>query len=479
MSNDQHRAEFSEFILLPAGESNTELSAALIEAGYQTSLLQSQAAVIERLKAQPPHILVFSSEALATPLSEFVEQVLTLNPEVQFVCIAPVSQSETLLEYREYNFSELVPTGAQLPSRVLWATDRVSETLYLTYQNESLLQKNQELGEIKDKYNSEKESPISEKIEFYSACATKDEVVLAFFRRLHCKAIFFKYLPTVNSFVALSAQGVDVEDIKGVGSRLEPSESRDLPQHLREGVLPQALTQILKEGLHVSRFVWKPLLVQDWVEGILVFWGDEKFEFSKIENEFLIFDLIYQKMHLQKKTDSLDFHDPVTELFNRNYYFRKLDEEMARARRLEKPVSLVKIAIDHLPEIEQSFGTHNRDLILRSIATLAQKTSRVNDITCRTNDNEITLILPHCARKGAALRAERLRRIVENHSFALNDMRITLSSGVSEYPSLSADAAGLDQSTQQALDFIVSRGGNKVCLYKPAQAIVPDFEVPL
>mgnify|MGYP001545365905 FL=1 len=93
MSIDQHRAEFSVFILLPAGESNTELSAALIEAGYQTSLLQSQTAVIERLKAQPPHILVFSSEALSTPLSEFVEQVLTLNPEVQFVCIAPVSQS--------------------------------------------------------------------------------------------------------------------------------------------------------------------------------------------------------------------------------------------------------------------------------------------------------------------------------------------------------------------------------------------------
>lgn len=479
MSIDQHRAEFSVFILLPAGESNTELSAALIEAGYQTSLLQSQAAVIERLRVQPPHILVFSSEALSTPLSEFVEQVLTLNSEVQFVCIAPVSQSETLLEYREYNFSELVPTGVQLPSRVLWATDRVSETLYLTYQNESLLQKNQELGEIKDQYNSEKESPISEKIDFYSACVTKDEVVLAFFRRLHCKAIFFKYLPTVNSFVALSAQGVDVEDIKGVGSRLESAESKDLPQHLRQGVLPQALSQILKEGLQVSRFEWKPLLIQNWVEGILVFWGDEKFEFSKIENEFLIFDLIYQKMHLQKKTDSLDFHDSVTELFNRNYYFKKLDEEMARARRLEKPVALVKIAIDHLLEIEQSFGAHNRDLILRSIATLAQKTSRVNDITCRTSDNEITLILPHCARKGAALRAERLRRIVENHSFGLENVHITLSSGVSEYPSLSSDAAGLDQSSQQALDFIISRGGNKVCLYKPAQAIVPDFEVPL
>jgi hypothetical protein len=50
---------------------------------------------------------------------------------------------------------------------------------------------------------------------------------------------------------------------------------------------------------------------------------------------------------------------------------------------------------------------------------------------------------------------------------------------VSEYPSLAGDATALDQSSQQALEFIIARGGNKVCLYKPAHAIVPDFEVPL
>jgi diguanylate cyclase (GGDEF)-like protein len=157
---------------------------------------------------------------------------------------------------------------------------------------------------------------------------------------------------------------------------------------------------------------------------------------------------------------------------------RKLEEEIARARRLENAVSVVRISVDHLNEIEQSFGRSNRDVILRTIASIAKKTSRVNDIACRTEDNEFYLIIPHCARKGAALRAERLRRIIEGHAFAINDLKVTISCGVSEYPSLSKGASDLEASASQALEFISNRGGNKVCLFKPKQEFKPDFEVP-
>ena len=115
---------------------------------------------------------------------------------------------------------------------------------------------------------------------------------------------------------------------------------------------------------------------------------------------------------------------------------------------------------------------------MRSIAAIVKKTSRINDMACRTDDNEISLILPHCSRKGAALRTERLRRIVENHSFTISGVKITISSGVSEYPSLASNAEDLAAGASQALHFISTHGGNKVCLYKPPQEFKPDFEVP-
>jgi GGDEF domain-containing protein len=67
--------------------------------------------------------------------------------------------------------------------------------------------------------------------------------------------------------------------------------------------------------------------------------------------------------------------------------------------------------------------------------------------------------------------------MVEAHSFPIADLKITISCGVSEYPSLSSSSAELESSASQALDFIASRGGNKVCLFKPAQEIKPEFEV--
>ncbi len=213
-------------------------------------------------------------------------------------------------------------------------------------------------------------------------------------------------------------------------------------------------------------------------EGLLVFWDGQRSGPPAIEDDFLIFQLLYQQAYLLKRNEGLDVFDPVTELLNRPQFYKKLDEETARARRLEKPIAVVRLSIDHLSEIEQSFGRSNRDLILRTIASIIKKTSRVNDYSCRTEDNVFSLILPHCGRKGAALRAERLRRIIESHAFALNDLKVTISAGVSEYPSLSIDAQDLDLSAGKALEFIVGKGGNKVCLYKPVQEFKPDFEVP-
>jgi diguanylate cyclase (GGDEF)-like protein len=156
-----------------------------------------------------------------------------------------------------------------------------------------------------------------------------------------------------------------------------------------------------------------------------------------------------------------------------------LEEEMQRAKRLQKPLSLVRISIDQFAQIEVTMGRTNRDLILKAVAALLKKTSRVNDICCRTDENRISLLLPHSGQKGSTLRAERIRRMIENHSFAMSGLKVTVSCGVSEYPSLVNKPEELDASVNQALQFVVSRGGNRVCLFRPAGDFKPEFDVPV
>lgn len=483
------RSQFTVFIFFSSADENTEIKGAFVEAGYESFMFIDQDLLIERVKEAAPHVILFSVEALQSSLSDFVAQVLEANSEVQFACVAPAAQSDTLAEYREYNFSALIPMGEQLPVRSVWAADQICENLYRTYQNEELLKQNQKTQkeileyskkarELESRKPIVKEVFLGEKMKAYAGASSKDDYLALFLKTLPCRAIFFKYLPTVSSFVATFAHGLEIESIKGVGSRLTPQETKNLIEDLGAGQLPKALHDLMQDGLGVSNFFFRAVPVHQALDGLFLFWGDSDFHIHQIENDFLLFHLLYQQAHLIKRSEALDVYDPVTELYNRNFFIKKLEEEIARARRLVKAVSVIRLSVDHLAEIEQSYGRTNRDLILRTIASIVKKTSRVNDMSCRTEDNEFSLILPHCARKGAALRAERLRRIIEGHQFAINDLKVTVSCGVSEYPSLSKGASDLEASASQALEFIASRGGNKVCLFKPNQEFKPDFEVP-
>lgn len=489
MTFQKQRGQFSIFVFFTNADENTEMKASLVEAGYESFVFADQDLLIERVKEAAPHVVLFSVEALNTSLSEFVGKVLENNSEVQFACVAPAGQANALIDYREYNFSALIPMGEQLPVRCVWALDQICESLYRTYQNEELYKQNetakketenlrQQISQLETRKPAVRDVSLPDKLKIYEGANSKEDHLGIFMKSLPCKAIYFKYLPTVSSFVATFAHGLEIESIKGVGSRLSPEETKSLLQNLASGQLPQALHQLMQDGLKVQNYFFRPVPVHKLLDGLIIFWGSADFQFHQIENDFFVFQLLYQKAHLLKKNEALDILDPVTELYNRNYFLKKLEEEIARARRLEKAVSVIRLSVDSLAELEQSFGRNNRDVILRTIAAIVKKTSRVNDISCRTEDNEFSLILPHCARKGAALRAERLRRIIEGHAFAINDLKVTISCGVSEYPSLSKGASDLEASASQALEFITSRGGNKVCLFKPMQEFKPDFVVP-
>ena len=111
------------------------------------------------------------------------------------------------------------------------------------------------------------------------------------------------------------------------------------------------------------------------------------------------------------------------------------------------------------------------------MAEIIKKTSRLPDYICRTNENEFSIVLTNCNRKGAALRAERLRQSLKMESFSKAGIVVTVSQGISEYPSLTKSAAVLDETARKTLEFILTKGGDKICIYKAPSDHKPDFQV--
>jgi diguanylate cyclase (GGDEF)-like protein len=291
--------------------------------------------------------------------------------------------------------------------------------------------------------------------------------------------LYFKYLPTVYSLVATQCYGLPLDMIKGVGAKLEAREMRDYRQTLALPQGPESLRKVMGEALKVEHFRSQPLPLIQEIEGLFVFWGHD---FGHVSDEcwklyFAILKDFYERYHLRKRVFDLEVHDELTHLHNGTAFQQKIEEELARSRRLASPLSLLKLRLDRIQQNRDQLGDQALQVVLKSLAAILKKTSRVNDSVCRTDEFEFSIILPHTPLKGASIRAERLRRIIESTAFALEPIKITASFGVGEYPSHCGTAADLIHSSTQALNEVHVRGGNKVCLASAPHGFKPDFTV--
>ena len=115
------------------------------------------------------------------------------------------------------------------------------------------------------------------------------------------------------------------------------------------------------------------------------------------------------------------------------------------------------------------------------IGMILKKTTRATDIIARTGPDEIMFILPHTDHLGAAVKAERIRRMIETTKFPVLENQemnhLSVSVGVSEYPSFCNDAESLLKSCDEALFQVKQAGGNRVCISTPPMGFQPDFSV--
>jgi two-component system cell cycle response regulator len=105
--------------------------------------------------------------------------------------------------------------------------------------------------------------------------------------------------------------------------------------------------------------------------------------------------------------------DQLTGLYNRHYLAQIAERRIAEAERLDVPLTLLVIDIDHFKRINDTQGHETGDVVLAETANVIRAACRQGDIIARTGGEEFVLLLLNMARKSAADFAERLRQRVE------------------------------------------------------------------
>lgn len=172
------------------------------------------------------------------------------------------------------------------------------------------------------------------------------------------------------------------------------------------------------------------------------------------------------------RLEELSTHDGLTGLYNHRMFHRLLSEELVRAKRFDRPMSLLMVDLDHFKQVNDNYGHQAGDRVLRGVSDLLREQSRSIDRVCRYGGEEIMLILPEVATEAALVSAERLRRLLEQSAFDVGEgrmVRVTASIGLASFPFHADEDDGLIHAADMALYAAKHAGRNRVCL-DPSQA---------
>lgn len=491
MKIEEVRTSFTVYLIASDLQKFSDVAESLRVAGYLVASFSELSPAFSEFYSNPPHFLLVDAQEQKFDLSKAIQQVVAQLPESHVYLLTPIEERKRAVSFLDQGVYDLILLPLASPLELVRGLDRAAERDYFMYMNERLMQEPRELLVAGDEPATGMTTTVALPEDFNLEFARKlfaqtsvDECVKVFMSSVcHAlggiSAVHFKYVQNRRVLLAASAEGLDDLDLRGLGLDLNAEAEGFRTVQLREPMRIAPLTEMIKEVFQQKNFFAQPIRALGEIQGVVVFFAAPP---APALNEMLMeWSTLLEKalslVEAEKRLHVVTTKDPTTDLLNRQTFLTRITEEISRSRRTHLPTSLVLVSVDQYGQLSSHYGQEEAQLILRTAARILEKHSRVNDILGRTGVDEFGLLLAHTDKQGAMIKAERLRMMIESADFSkiLNGFgRLTISLGISEYPSLVRDAEELLQSADEAL-YQVRKAGNKTCVAKAPEGFEPDF----
>jgi diguanylate cyclase (GGDEF)-like protein len=156
--------------------------------------------------------------------------------------------------------------------------------------------------------------------------------------------------------------------------------------------------------------------------------------------------------------------DGLTGVNNKRFLLETLEREIPRARRHERPLTLVMMDIDHFKNINDTYGHLAGDYVLKEQAQLVKSRLRPDDVLGRYGGEEFAILLPETALEGGVAIAEELRSMIQDHSFSFEQekIQVTMSMGLAQLED-GWDVPSFIKQADERLYAAKREGRNRVC----------------
>ncbi|MBZ9986141.1 GGDEF domain-containing protein [Mesorhizobium sp. BH1-1-5] len=122
--------------------------------------------------------------------------------------------------------------------------------------------------------------------------------------------------------------------------------------------------------------------------------------------------------------------DSLTGMQNRRYFDDALREYLHEFRRIDRPVGLMILDLDHFKQVNDTHGHDVGDEVLRAVATCLRGMTRYHDVVARLGGEEFAVVTPNMDVELLARFAERIRKAIANMSIMSGNVRLKVTTSV-------------------------------------------------
>jgi len=175
-----------------------------------------------------------------------------------------------------------------------------------------------------------------------------------------------------------------------------------------------------------------------------------------------------QRRRLELKLKRQTVIDPLTDVYNRKYFFDIVSKQLEYIRRADKNLTIVIIEIDSFKEINNTYGEQLSNNILKELANILQNNLRLYDLLARYADEQFSIMLSGCSKGNANKILQRVRNDIEKtvYNYKNYEIKFTISVGISDIKDLknieNIKAEKLIKVADKRLNSAKRLGGNNI-----------------
>jgi diguanylate cyclase (GGDEF)-like protein/PAS domain S-box-containing protein len=288
---------------------------------------------------------------------------------------------------------------------------------------------------------------------------------------LRCRALWNQPSIQIQRFEALSRQLSIASGIDLPGRVWSSRQPVWIPDVVSDADILRAL-MASKEGLHAA-FCF-PIQADGVVQGVMEFFSREvrRLDPPLVAAVTATSNQIGRFLERRQTERSLEYqasHDALTELPNRALMQERLQRAVCVAHESNKPLSVFLLDLDRFKQVNDTFGHHHGDLLLKQVAERLQTVLRDSDTVARLGGDEFALLLPGTSEPGAVIVARKILESLEQ-PFVIEGQALEIggSVGIALHPEHGENSDTLMHCADVAM-YAAKRAQGGYAVYSPDQ----------